>query len=221
MVKALMSRALSGKERAEAVCLDIGCSGGVMAQFLRGYGRVYGFDISREGLSYRCPSFPVVQADALAVPFKNASFDIITALDVAEHVADDSLLFSEAARVAKKDCLVFVNVPAFMALWRSHDVRYGHRRRYTRAGLLKVLRPFPFTVEKMIFLHAHFILPLLVSALMDRAFPKKLGIRDDFVSFGAFADRLLLGSLLLESRLARFGALPAGISLFCVLRKTC
>jgi ubiquinone/menaquinone biosynthesis C-methylase UbiE len=216
VVKALMSEALSGRQRSGAVCLDIGCSGGVMAEFLRGYGKIFGFDISADGLAYGSGGFPVVQADALAIPFKDASFDIITALDVAEHVEDDSRLFSEACRVAKKGCLVFVNVPVFMFFWRSHDVRYGHRRRYTRPGLLKLLRPYPLTVEKMVYLHAHFVLPLAVSALMDRVCPKK----DDFVSFGPVGDRLLLESLLLESRLARRFAMPTGIFLFCVLRKT-
>ena len=218
--RALMSGALRGREGNAGRCLDIGCSGGAMAEFLRRYGRVCGFDISLDGLSYCSGSFPVVQADALAVPFKDKSFDIITLLDVAEHVEDDGALFGEVARVAREGALVFVSVPAFMFFWRSHDVRYGHRRRYTPGMLRRALSPHPFIMEKMVYLHAHFFLPLLVSAMTDRCFVKNFGKEDDFISAGALGDRLLLETLLLESRLARWGSLPLGISLFCVLKRT-
>ncbi|MCC6623272.1 MAG: class I SAM-dependent methyltransferase [Deltaproteobacteria bacterium] len=61
-------------------------------------------------------------------------YDLVLALDVAEHVADDvAFLRSIVARnLAPGGHLLFA-VPAWPALWTSHDERLGHVRRYTPA----------------------------------------------------------------------------------------
>lgn len=210
---------ISSARRNNLRCLDVGCSGGTTLGFLKQFGQAYGFDISSDGLSYCADRSGVIQADATKIPFKNESFDLITVLDVAEHVADDGMLFREIYRIAKKGGTVFVNVPAFAFLWRSHDVRYGHKRRYSKSSITRLALKHCFTIEKAIYLHAHFMAPLLFSALTDRLSGKCPGARDDFISFGPLFDTLLLNTLLLERRLSRYVALPLGISLFLTLKK--
>jgi len=65
--------------------------------------------------------------------------DLVLALDVLEHVPDDvALLRSYVAMVASGTRFV-ISVPAFNFLWSGHDEFLGHRRRYTRTALERVL----------------------------------------------------------------------------------
>lgn len=140
-------------------------------------------------------------------------------MDVVEHVDNDRLLFDEIYRVARENALIFINVPAFSCFWRSHDVRYGHKRRYIHADLKRLAHNHGFTIEKSIYLHAHFAIPLFISALLDRLTVKGYGKRDDFISLGPLGNRLLFNTFQFERRLLKYGSLPFGTTLFCVLRK--
>ncbi len=68
-------------------------------------------------------------------------FELVLLCDVIEHVAEDSALL---ARVVRRwlapDGLVLVTVPAFQALFSSHDRALRHHRRYDARSLETVLR---------------------------------------------------------------------------------
>jgi len=67
-------------------------------------------------------------------------FDLIVALDVLEHVADDARLLRELADEAlAADGGVLVSVPAWMPLYIDHDAKLGHHRRYHPAELVRVI----------------------------------------------------------------------------------
>jgi SAM-dependent methyltransferase len=219
VVKGLIADYLGKRKEGNLKCLDIGCSGGTIMGFLEQFGQAYGFDISLDGLAYRQDRSAVIQANAMQIPFKNESFDLITILDVAEHVDDDDLLFDEIYRVARKSATIFINVPAFSFFWRSHDVKYGHKRRYSRAGLKRLARNHLFRIERIMYLHPYFVLPLFFSVLLDKLCVKHLGKQDDFISLGPTGDSLLLKTLLFERRLLKHIAFPFGISLFGILKK--
>lgn len=69
----------------------------------------------------------------------DGTFDLVLALDVAEHVEDDvSFLASIAARLAPGGLLAFT-VPAWPALYSDHDRALGHYRRYTHASARALL----------------------------------------------------------------------------------
>src|SRR2546421_8132304 len=73
--------------------LEIGCSSGVLIRRLQeeGYTSVFGIDISAEAIaeSHRrgTPNTQIMDAQRLDFPAER--FDIITASDVLEHLADD------------------------------------------------------------------------------------------------------------------------------------
>jgi hypothetical protein len=59
-------------------------------------------------------------------------FDVVLMLDVAEHVADDEAFLRQVVEHnLAPEGLLLLAVPAWPALWTSHDVRLGHVRRYT------------------------------------------------------------------------------------------
>ena len=78
-----------------------------------------------------------VRADLLSLPFPDASFDVVMASEVLEHIPDDDLAMAEIARVVRPGGRVAVTVPRWWpervcwALSREyHDVPGGHVRIY-------------------------------------------------------------------------------------------
>ena len=93
--------------------LDIGCGGGLLSNSLckAGY-NVTGVDIHDEVLeiarahdSFKAVKY--VNANALNLPFENASFDVVCAMDFLEHVDDYRQALKEGVRVLKKNGIFF------------------------------------------------------------------------------------------------------------------
>jgi len=93
--------------------LDVGCGGGFLANYLAASGhRVTGLDASPEALTVAqhhdaSRSVQYVEGDALALPFPDASFDVVCAMDFLEHVAEPERAIAEAARVLRPSGLFF------------------------------------------------------------------------------------------------------------------
>jgi ubiquinone/menaquinone biosynthesis C-methylase UbiE len=87
----------------EGLCLDLGCGTGQYLETLRATGRsVVGLDYSRDQLSIartRADGGPLVQADAAALPFADATFPTIAILWISTDVDDFAAVLREAARV--------------------------------------------------------------------------------------------------------------------------
>ncbi|WP_426690079.1 class I SAM-dependent methyltransferase [Rhodanobacter ginsengiterrae] len=64
------------------------------------------------------------------LPCADASFDLVCALDILEHVADDDAALAELARVAAPGASVLLSVPLHAAAWTAFDEFVGHYRRY-------------------------------------------------------------------------------------------
>ena len=116
--------------------LDLGCGVGNTLRALGGRDVAFGVEYSTVALAVarRRGIDRVVAGDGLCLPFPSRAFDAVIALEVVEHFADDTGVLREAFRVLRPGGVLVASVPAFMALWRSHDELYGHHRRYTRAG---------------------------------------------------------------------------------------
>ena len=78
-----------------------------------------------------------VRADLLALPFPDASFDVVMASEVLEHIPADEEAIAEIARVVRPGGRVAVTVPRFWperVCWTLsqayHDVAGGHVRIY-------------------------------------------------------------------------------------------
>ena len=99
------------------------------------------------------------------LPVEGESFDVVMALDVLEHLADDGLGLAEAFRALRPGGRLIVTVPALPGQWSVHDELNGHFRRYTRAGLTGAVRAAGFRVERATYFNT-LLLPL---ALLERA----------------------------------------------------
>ncbi len=122
--------------------LDAGCGTGFNLRALSALGRATGVDLSPEALAFcRERRVEAVRGSVLALPFADASFDLVTSFDVIYHawVSDDRAAAAEMARVLRPGGLLLVRVPALRALWGAHDVEVQSRHRYTRGELVSLL----------------------------------------------------------------------------------
>lgn len=132
--------ALSYFPRIERL-LDVGCGAGYILERLRNdlpAAHLVGGDALLEGLEIaarRVPSASFYRMDATKIPFRRA-FDIVTALDVLEHVDDDIAAIDEIASAVRPGGGMIVTAPQHRSLWSAQDVGAGHVRRY-RAGQLR------------------------------------------------------------------------------------
>ncbi len=83
-----------------------------------------------------------------ALPFVDASFDLICAFDIVEHVADDDAAFAELARVCAPGATLLLSVPLHPQAWTAFDDFVGHCRRYEPDALAAKLARRGFSIER-------------------------------------------------------------------------
>lgn len=112
------------KEYTSASVLDIGCGAGFLTNGLSAKGHhVTGIDLSLTSLEVAKKhdsknAVKYLQANAYQLPFEDASFDVVTAMDVLEHVDNPQRLIQEARRVLKPNGLFFFHT--FNRNWLSY-----------------------------------------------------------------------------------------------------
>lgn len=106
---------------AECKCLDIGYTSDSMQKI---------------GALYNNPDLSLYEALSQVSPKKE--MDVVTLLDVIEHVPDDAALINEiiSSGLVGKETYVLITVPAYQSLFSHHDALLKHYRRYN----MKLLR---------------------------------------------------------------------------------
>ena len=122
--------------------LDVGAAGGGNTKVLESLGwDVLALEWTTEGAAVaRERGLTVVRADAQALPVADASVELVTTLDVLEHLPDDRRAAAEIHRVLRPGGVLVAAVPVDQRLWSEHDVAVGHERRYAPVEFLDLLR---------------------------------------------------------------------------------
>lgn len=216
VVDALLSRAeLAPSPRI----LDAGCgTGGNLSRYAR-LGEATGVDPSAEAVRFcRARGLSSVQEAGLErLPFEDASFDLLVATDVLEHIAAERDALRELRRVAAPGATLLLTVPAYMWLWSEEDVSLQHQRRYTRPRLRDAVERCGWRVDVV----THFNLLLLPPIALARRLPRRGGRdRAELDRTPAWLDRPLSLPMRLEASLIRRGLrLPAGVSIGLLAHK--
>ncbi len=199
--------------------LDVGCGTGANLEMLARYGDAEGVDVSTDALAF-CRARGLTQlreGAAEALPYADATFDLVTALDVVEHLDDDVAGLCEMRRVLKIGGCALLFVPAFQWLWGVQDDVSNHRRRYTLPHLRRAVEHAGMRVERATYANITFLVPILAGRLLLRLTGARPASENNI---NVAALNGLFGQLLGAERfwLRRF-PLPVGVSAICVARR--
>ena len=141
----LLETALRSHVEGGGLALDLGSADGPSADWLRdAVERTVSLDIDPRGLGS-----DGVCGSALALPFEDGAFDVVSAFDVIEHCDPEATALSEVRRVLRPGGRFVMSVPAYSWAWSDFDVANGHHRRYTRARATAAVERAGFTVDRV------------------------------------------------------------------------
>ena len=219
IIEGFVERACREIGKRKPRILDVGCGTGANLQMLAQHGAAEGVDVSSEALEFcRVRGLSKVkQGAAESLPYEDASFDLVTGLDVVEHLDDDVAGLREMRRVLRPRGRALLFVPAFMFLWGVQDDISHHRRRYTVAELKEKIRAAGLTIERATYANITFFWPILIGRSLMRL-TRLRPASENNINIGILNG--LLGRVLgAEGWWLRRMNFPFGVSIVCVARK--
>jgi len=206
--------------KQESAILDIGCGSGLMLNALEEIGNTSGMDMSDDAIQFSqeiCKG-PIKKGFLPNnVPYPENQFDLITALDVIEHIDDDVQSLRTIRSLLTQNGTAIITVPAYMFLWSHFDELNEHKRRYTLPELKDKLKLADLRIEKI----SYYNTLLFPIAYMVRKLNNLLG-RDgasDIDMPGKTVNTILTKIFSSEKSLLRFCNLPFGVSILAVVKK--
>jgi 2-polyprenyl-6-hydroxyphenyl methylase / 3-demethylubiquinone-9 3-methyltransferase len=124
-------------ERPDAVLVDAGCGGGLLAPHVRRLGyRHIGVDVRRSGLEQSAArGITAVTGDVTALPLGTAGADVVVAGEILEHVTDLPGTVAELSRVLRPGGLLVLDTVNDTALARFITVTAGEKLGIAPIGL--------------------------------------------------------------------------------------
>jgi SAM-dependent methyltransferase len=207
---------------APASVLDAGCGSGRNLVELARFGPVAGIELTPQAAAVAIDRAigDVRVGPVESLPWNDATFDLVTCLDVLEHTPDDRVTLRELRRVTRPGGFLVLTVPAYPILWSAHDVVSGHYRRYRVGTLSAALAQAGWSVERLTAFNSLLLLPAaLVRIPQRRRTRAPAGRRSELELTPGWLNRVLELPLRAEAALLRRGRrLPVGLSLIAVVR---
>ena len=202
--------------------LDVGCGTGMMLVEMARLGQAQGIDASDEALGF-CHQrglTAVQKGNVLQLPFADGSFDVLTGVDILEHIDDDVAALREWRRVLKPGGRLFLFVPAHRWLWSLQDEISGHRRRYTAPVLKRAVEEAGLVVERQSYVSTYLFLVIIVGRIWLKALRRFREVRTENTLHPSWSNGMLRRVFSAEIPLLRRVNFPFGASLLCVAQKT-
>jgi len=195
--------------------LDVGCGTGANLAMFSKHGEALGVDVSAMAveLCRRERKLDARVAPVEHLPFPDAHFDVITALDVLEHVDNDLIALAELRRVAHPDALFIVTVPAYNFLWSEHDEALQHRRRYMATGLRRRLTAAGFDVMRTSYYVSTLFFPILLARIFQGLFRTREEPKTSLQILPPWLNSIFAATLDFERVLMNVINLPFGTSI--------
>lgn len=218
VLQALIERVVDPPRGANI--LEVGCGTGHNLAMLGRFGKVDAIEVDAEARAFaeKRTGRPVSSAPLPALPgIERGHYDLVAALDVVEHIADDRAAVEALASCLKPGGKLLVTVPAHQWMWSAHDELNHHKRRYSKRGLARLIEGSPLKLDRIGYFNS-LLFPLAVGARLASKLTGRSGDDDSLPPrplnylfervFGA--ERRLIGTV----------PLPPGLSLFAVASAT-
>ena len=148
-----------------AKILDVGCGNGLFFDKLADFGDVSGIEVDQSLIPADSPYRNRIFGKPIGHPrYRDLRFDLITALDVVEHIEDDRQAIDDMFAMLGPGGKLIVTVPASMMLWDRHDEINRHYRRYSRKTLRTLISGKGRILRLNYLFHALFVPKLLVNS---------------------------------------------------------
>lgn len=193
--------------------LDVGSADGPSVSWLQAPQHA-ALDVDPRGLR----SGTGICASALALPFADASFDLVCAFDVIEHCERDSNVLAEFSRVLVPGGRLLISVPAYQWAWTDHDVRAGHYRRYTRTTLVRAVEGAGYAVRRASYGFAG-VFPFFVAERLARRLRPSGDSGGKLPEVPSVVERVFLSLSRAEAQVLARRDLPFGSSVFLAADK--
>lgn len=200
--------------------LDVGSADGPSVGWLAASDLKVAMDIDPRGLA---PGG--VCGSATALPFADASFDVVAAFDVIEHCAPEALALSEAARVLAPGGVFLMSVPAYQWAWTAFDEANHHHRRYTRRRAVDAVTGAGLRVERATYAFGATFPAFAADRLRRRVSERRAGApaapgtEPELPQVNPLVERALLRATRVDERLLRTRDLPFGSSVVVAARR--
>ena len=202
--------------------LDFGCGTGTMLPYLERFGRVSAVDGDESAVAF-CHQRGRTEVRHLppgeALPFADASFDLVTSFDVIEHIEDDVTALRDLARVLKPGGRAAIAVPAFMLLWGDQDAISHHFRRYRWPLLRDRMRAAGLEPVHHSYFNSVLFPPIAAIRVGRRAIRAPRSDKTDFHIGPEVLNRVLSRLLAAEAPLVARRTLPFGVSLLVIAER--
>lgn len=214
VVAALIERAV--RPPKDARLLEIGCGTGHNLAMLGKFGEVDALEVddvargmAEERLGRSVLSAPLPELAGLP----DDHYDLVAALDVIEHIPDDRAALEGISRVLRPGGKLVMTVPAHQWMWSAHDVVNHHQRRYSKAGLRKLIDGSPLRLDSIGYLNS-----LLLPVAIAQRLASKISGKDDanLAPPAEPINQALERVFAAERRVIGRVPLPPGLSLFAV-----
>ena len=205
------------------VVLDLGCGTGHNLQNIqeRGFRNSFGLDITFDALSF-CRQRKLeglICGDGALLPFTNQSFDVVIALDMLEHIKDDTLALEGLHRVLRADGRLVLFVPAFQFLWGLQDEVGHHFRRYTAAEIKEKMNKAGFVIEKLSYANL-FLFPMIFAGrILFKFWKNRINVVSENDLSPTWSNKILGGIFGFEHLLLQKINFPIGVSLLCIAKR--
>jgi ubiquinone/menaquinone biosynthesis C-methylase UbiE len=161
----------------------------------------------------RHPASEVVACDAVALPFADASFDVVLCVTVLCHrwIARPAVAVAEMARVVRPGGVVCVMEPGIRRLRRAHDRVTQTGRRFSRGDVARLLIDQQLRLERSTGAYAFLVPAAAAKTLVERG-----ETASDLDRHGGGLHGILPALATGERKLLRRRDLPVGLSVIAV-----
>ena len=204
-----------------AKIFDFGCGSGYLAGELQKMGyNASGSDTSREAIEFGrqrgIKNIEAVQSDEMP---QEGGFDVILALDVIEHIKDDTVAIKGLEKALKPGGALIITVPAYQWMWGVQDEVAHHFRRYTMSGLADaVKRSGGLRIVRKTYFNTLLFPPVVIVRALSKWFNLKER-ESDFDISSRFLNSLFYFIFNLEIYFLELFSFPFGVSILFVLKK--